>query len=250
MVAETAVPRHNAPMTTPQPHIGALNEKSLHAALKEWLAHPDDQQECPVDGFVIDIVRGETLIEIQTRNFGGMKRKLASLLPNHPVHLIHPIAQEKWIVRQTADGQPLRRRKSPKRGQLIDIFAELIRIPHLLTQPNLTITILLTQQEEIWRDDGQGSWRRKRWSVHDHHLLAVLSQHTFNAAEDWLTLLPDALPQPFTTQDLAAALSCRRNLAQKMTYALRHAGLIEVMDKQGNALLYRSAPIGPPPPPG
>lgn len=222
----------------PAPHIGTLAEKSLHAALKEWLAQPGDQQEVRVDGFVIDIVRGENLIEIQTRHLGAIKRKLAHLLPHHPVHLIHPIAAEKWIIRQTAGGQPISRRKSPKRGHLIDIFAELVRIPHLLPHPDLTVTVLLTQQEEIWRDDGQGSWRRKRWSVHDHHLLDVVTQHTFTTVNDWAALLPEELPQPFTNRELAAALACRQNLAQKMTYTLRHAGLIEAVGKKGNAWLY------------
>jgi len=99
------------------PHIGTLTEKSLHAALKEWLSRPDDRQEVRVDGFVIDIVRGDTLIEIQTRNFGAMKRKLAQLLSQHPIHLNHPIAVEKWIVRQTENGDDISRRKSPKRGR-------------------------------------------------------------------------------------------------------------------------------------
>ncbi len=222
------------------PHIGTLAEKSLHASLKVWLSRPGDQQEIRVDGFVIDIVRGDRLIEIQTRNFGAMKRKLARLLPHHPVHLVHPIAVEKWIVRQTAVGDPIQRRKSPKRGQIIDIFTELVRIPHLLSHPNLTITVLLTQQEEIWRDDGQGSWRRKRWSIHDHRLLNVIAEHTFHTQNDWLRLLPDALPQPFTNRELATALPCRLNLAQKTTYTLRHANLIETVGKQGNALLFRS----------
>ncbi|MCP4426145.1 MAG: hypothetical protein GY803_16760 [Chloroflexi bacterium] len=202
------------------------------------MAQPGDRQEVRVDGFVIDIVRDETLIEIQTGNFGAMKRKLAKLLPHHPVHLIHPIPYEKWIVRQTAVGDPIQRRKSPKRGRIIDIFAELVRIPHLLPHPNLTITVLLTQQEEIWRDDGQGSWRRKRWSIYDHRLLNIVAEHTFSASEDWLRLLPDDLSQPFTNRELAAALPCRLNLAQKTTYTLRHAGFIETAGKQGNALLY------------
>lgn len=227
-------------MTNDSPHIGTLTEKSLHAALKERLTQPGDEQETPVDGFVIDIVRGDTLIEIQTRNFGAMKRKLQKLLPHHPVHLFHPIPYEKWIVRQTGDGRFLKSRKSPKRGQVVNIFAELVRIPHLLLHPNLTITVLLTQQEEIWRDDGQGSWRRGRWSIYDHRLLDVVAEHTFHAADDWLHLLPESLPQPFTNRELAAGLSCRLNLAQKMTYTLRQAELIEAVGKRGGALLYVS----------
>ena len=39
-------------------NIGLLNEKPLHAALKEWYAQPEDRFEVSVDGFVIDVVQG------------------------------------------------------------------------------------------------------------------------------------------------------------------------------------------------
>ncbi len=57
--------------------IGLLNEKPLHASLKEWYAQPGDQFEVPVDGFVIDIVRDDLLLEIQTGSFASIKSKLA-----------------------------------------------------------------------------------------------------------------------------------------------------------------------------
>lgn len=47
--------------------IGLLNENPLHAALKKWYARPGDQLEVSVDGFVIDVVQGNLLIEIQTQ---------------------------------------------------------------------------------------------------------------------------------------------------------------------------------------
>lgn len=41
--------------------IGLLNEKSLHASLKQWYAQPGDRFEVAVDGFVIDIVRNDQM---------------------------------------------------------------------------------------------------------------------------------------------------------------------------------------------
>ncbi len=222
--------------------IGTLSEKSLHAGLKRWIAEPGDRMEVAVDGFVIDVVRGDEnqlLIEIQTRHFGAMKRKLKKLLQNHRVLLLHPIPQQKWIVRETAVSEPISRRKSPKKGKLLDIFKELMRIPHLLLHPNLTIGVLLTHQEEIWRDDGKGSWRRKRWSVADHRLLEVVEMHTFSGA-DWLNLLPEGLPLPFTNRELAETAVIPTKLAQQMSYTLRHTGLLNVVGKRGNALLYEA----------
>src|SRR5258708_39950387 len=115
--------------------IGLLNEKPLHASLKQWYARPGDRFEVPVDGFVIDIVRrrereaGEDLlIEIQTRNFASTRAKLIKLTRSHQVRLIYPVVQEKWIVRSVAanSGSVVRRRKSPKRGRLEDLFWELV----------------------------------------------------------------------------------------------------------------------------
>jgi hypothetical protein len=52
--------------------IGLLNEKSLHSALKHWYARPGDRLESPLDGYVVDILRGDHVIEIQTRNFARL----------------------------------------------------------------------------------------------------------------------------------------------------------------------------------
>lgn len=219
--------------------IGTLGEMSLHAALKEWYGRSQDQFEADIDGFVIDIVRGQQLIEIQTRHLYAMRSKLKRLLPHYALHIIHPIHREKWIVRQRETGEAISRRKSPKRGQIADIFYELVRIHTWLAHPNLTIEAVLTQEEEILRDDGAGSWRRRGWSVYDRRLLAVVARQKFTTLADYCAILPAALPDAFTNADLAAALNCRPNLAQKITYTLRHTGGIELIGKQGRAHLYR-----------
>lgn len=221
--------------------IGTLAEKSLHAGIKAWYGRAGDRFEVAVDGFVIDIVRGEQLIEIQTGNFGALKRKLPRLLENHALLLLYPVAAEKWIVRQTGTGAPTSRRKSPKRGQIVDVFRELVYIPHLLAHPNLTIGVLLTRQEEILRDDGRGSWRRKRWSIYDRRLLEVVQMETFANPVDFLRLLPEDLARPFTNKQLAAALGIRLNLAQRMTYTLSRCQILPQTGKQGNAYLFNSA---------
>ena len=78
-----------------------------------------------VDGYLIDIVRGDQLIEIQTGNFSAIKAKLEDLVRNHPVRLVHPIAQTKWIVRLDARGERISKRRSPRKGRLEDVFLEL-----------------------------------------------------------------------------------------------------------------------------
>jgi hypothetical protein len=218
--------------------IGTLSEKSLHAGLKAWLRQPGDQTELPLNGYFIDIVRGERLIEIQTAHLYALKPKLRKLLDGYSLTLVHPIAQERWIVRQTAGGHPISRRKSPKRGRVINAFSELVRIGDLLRHPNLSLLIMLIQEEEIWRDDGRGSWRRRGWTLYDRRLLSVVEEHTLDMPADYLALLPAGLPQPFRNRELAAALPCRPHLAQKMTYTLRQMELLVANGKNGRALQF------------
>lgn len=217
--------------------IGQLSERSLHAALKEHLRQPGDELEVKLGRYVIDIVRGDLLIEVQTRHLYALRPKLRRLLDDGwRIHLVHPLPAERWIVRQDAAGQPLSRRKSPKRATICDIFSELVRVPDLAAHPNLTLEALLIREEQVWRDDGQGSWRRGRWSLVDRRLLGVAGSAVFARPADYLALLPP-LPEPFTNADLAAATGWNRHLAGKATYALRAMGLLTA-EKRGRANLF------------
>ncbi len=218
--------------------IGELSERSLHAALKAHLQQPGDAVELPLDGYVIDIVRGDQLIEIQTRHLYALRKKFRRLLPDHAIHLVHPIAAEKWIVREDADGRFISRRKSPKKGQVVDVFRELVRVPDLLRDPHFTLEVLLIREEEVWRDDGQGSWRRKGWSRVDRQLAGIVASEQFDATADYLRPLPASLAEPFTNRQLAKALRCRPDLAGKISYTLRQLDLLEVVGKEGNAYLH------------
>lgn len=222
-------------------HISTLNEKPLHAALKKWYAQPGDQVEVYIDGFLIDIVRGDLLVEIQTRGFSAIKQKLTRLTVHHPVRLVYPIAQGKWIVKLAEDGRtPLGRRKSPKRGHFELVFEELVSFPRLLLNPNFAIEVLLVREEEIRRYDRTRGWRRRGWITHERRLLQVVGQRLFETPADMANLIPPALVEPFTTSELAAAIGRPRRLAQRMAYCLREMGVIAPVGKHGNAILYRT----------
>src|SRR5262245_10124121 len=154
--------------------IGLLNEKPLHASLKQWYARPGDRFEVPVDGFVIDIVRDDLLIEIQTSNFAAIKSKLSSLAHSHPVRLIYPIVQEKWIVRSaTGKSGGVTRRKSPRKGRWEELFRELVSIPHLLSNRNFSLEVLMIKEEEMRRYEGKRAFRRRGWVIEGRRLLEV-----------------------------------------------------------------------------
>ncbi len=221
-------------------HIGTLNEKPLHAALKEYYALPGDQFEVPLEGFHIDLVRGGLLVEFQTGNFGAMKRKLAALLASHPVRLVYPIAAEKWIVKVDGEGKTLSRRKSPKRGCVDDVFNELVYLPALLASDHFSLEVLMIQEEEARRHDKR-KWRRAGWATAERRLIDVVDRWIFDRPADLADLLPSNLPEEFTTADIATGLGKPISLAQKMAYCLRHSGALAATGKRGRSTLYRLA---------
>ncbi len=227
-------------MSDTAPHIGTLREKPLHASLKRWYAEQGDGVEIPVDGFVIDLVREDLLIEVQTSGFSSMKRKATTLLGlGHRVRIVHPIPIDKWIVKIDADGTVLSRRRSPKHGKPTDIFAELVSFPDLLAHHDLEVEVLLTIEEEYRRHTSDRSWRRKGWTVVERRLIDVVDTVLLRCTGDLAGLLPDDLPETFTTADLAEKLGRPRRAAQQMAYCLRAAGAIVAVGKHGNTIAYR-----------
>ncbi|UCD40060.1 MAG: hypothetical protein JSV87_00480 [Candidatus Bathyarchaeota archaeon] len=216
-----------------------MNEHSLHSEIKKWYTIPGDKTEVRIGDFIIDITRGTLLIEIQTRNFSAIKRKLSSLVKNYEVRLVHPIPERKWVVRVAETGDVLGRRKSPRKGRLVDVFYELVRISDLVDNENFSLEVLMIEEEEIRCNDGKGTWRRKGASIKDAKLINVNSKQLFKSRRDFLTFLPDDLVDPFTNRTLANQARVSIPLARKITYCLRKMGGITYVGKKRREMMFQ-----------
>jgi len=220
-----------------------MNEYTLHSAIKQWYSLPGDMFEVNIGGFVVDVVQGSLLVEIQTKNFSAAKRKLQRLVGDHKVRLVYPIAKQKWIVRVAQSGEPLSRRKSPKKGRLVDLFHELVRLPDLIEHRNFSLEVLMIEEEEVRCNDGRGSWRRRGASIKDRKLISVTERILFKDEKDFLRFLPRELPDPFTNKELSARVAVSVNLARKITYCLKKMGTIAEVGKRGRELLFHILPL-------
>ena len=225
------VPCEVGPSSAPQ--IGTLNEGGLHRGLKDHLARPEDRFEVPLGEFVIDIVRGDLLIEIQTGAIAAMGRKLDCLLDEHRIRVVRPIPAVRWLEEA---GKP--RRKSPQKQRLWSIFDELVSVPTLLDHPNFELQVLLVEETEV-RSHSDRVRRGRRGRVVERRLEAVLDERLFSRPEQLLEVLPAELPQQFLTADLAKVGRLRRDLAQRICYVLRHAGLLHEVGRGRAGISYR-----------
>ncbi len=218
-----------------------MNEYSLHSEVKTAYSLPNDRFEVKLGNYIVDILRGDLAIEVQTKNFSALKKKLHVLMEKNQVRLVYPLPERKWITRVTKDDVVIRKRKSSKKGKLTDVFRELVMIPTILGKDNFSLEILFIDEEEIRCDDGKGSWRRRGVSIRDRKLLRINGRVLFQSKNDYLKILPKDLNTVFTNRELAKKANTTLRAARQITYCLRNSGIIRVINKKRRALFFQRA---------
>jgi hypothetical protein len=217
-------------------------ETSLHRQLKAHYAGAGGLQEVVCQGYRIDAVCGDELVEIQHGSLAAIRDKIRRLLRKHRVRVVKPIVASKLLVKlDSRGGFELNRRRSPKRGVLLDVFDELVYFTRVFPHERLTLEVVLVDVEER-RYPGCGKRRRRRpesdFQIEDQLLEKIVSTHSFATNADLMRLLPRRLPAEFHTGHLAERLKTPRSIAQRIAYCLREMRAVRVVGKSGNAILY------------
>lgn len=231
--------------------IGTLREKSLHAVLKYYFQPDDSYHEVKWGRYVVDAVTPTGIIEIQTAGLAAIKPKLQALLQeknvsaSHPVTVIHPVMHRKllrFVDPQTGEVTPSR--CSPKRGSYYDAYYEMLSLQELFDHPHFRLCLLLYDGEELRSLTGWSADRKRGAKRVNRLPTALLECLPITSQSDCQALLPPDLPAPFTRKNFIRQTKLR---APRVIWAglklLTLAGVIQVVGKQGNALLYeRVAP--------
>jgi hypothetical protein len=218
-----------------------MTEYLLHQEIKTYYSQPGDKFEEPLDDYIIDILRGEMAIEIQTKNFSALKDKLKTLTTKRQVRLVYPLPETRTITCTAKNNIVLYQRKSPRKGVLLDVFRELVMIPEILGSDNFSLEVLFVDEEEVRCADGKGSWRRRGVSIKERRLLGVNRRVLFENKGDFLKLLPDSLNSGFTNNELAEQAKIPVRMARQITYCYRKSGLIRVVGKRGRAFVFQKS---------
>lgn len=216
-------------------------ETTLHRQLKTLYSRSPDQLEQKLGNYRIDVLNDQELIEIQHSSLSAIRNKIEDLVTEHTVKVVKPLVLKKRIVRlNRKGGSVVSRRWSPKKGDPLDIFDELIYLRSVFPHPNLILDIPTVSIEE-WRYKGQGRKRRRSASnflLQDQLLLEVHDTVRISSPSDLLAWLGPIQPQRFDTARLALHLDVPRWRAQKIAYTLDHCGVIRKVGKKGNAFIY------------
>lgn len=219
--------------------IGTLGEKTVHSVLKSYYSPDHINHEIKVGGFVADICTGNEIIEIQTRNFSKLKRKLTTFLEFAPVTIVYPIPYIKWlrwVNPQTGEISPPR--KSPKTGTPYMIFSELFWIKEFLANPNLKIKIVLINLEEYRFLDGWSRDKKKGSTRCDRIPTALVQEISIAGLNEYRLLIPDTLGEAFTSGDYRKAAKLPMKQAQTALNILHYVGVVDRIGKKGHSYLY------------
>lgn len=223
--------------------IGTLSEKTVHSVLKNYLEPDTSFHEVKTGRYYADIRTPEGIIEIQTRQFNKLRSKLEAFLPEYSVTVVYPIPHIKylrWVDIQS--GEISKAHKSPKKGVFQSAFYELYKIKPFLTHPNFHLLLLLIDLEEYRFLNGWSKDRKKGSSRSDRIPTALYAEEAIHSVSDYKKLIPDDMPDPFTTKDYAKAARISLTVAQTAVNVLHHVGAVARIGKNGRAYIYRRSP--------
>lgn len=219
--------------------IGTLGEKTVHAVLKNYLVPDQSFHERKIGSFYADIADENGIIEIQTRNFDKLRKKLEAFLAFSPVTIVYPIPHTKWlrwINEETGEiSQP---RKSPKSGSPYLVFRELYKIKNYLLHPNLRLHIILMDLEEYRYLDGWSRDKKKGSTRSDGIPVELVDEVIIHNPLEYNKLIPEILPETFTSLDYQKAARLRRADASTALNILYYVGAVKRIGKKGRAYLY------------
>jgi len=222
--------------------IGTLSEKTVHAVVKNYYEPDEDKQEIPIEGMYADIFTGSEIIEIQTRSFDQVRKKLDRFLAYYPVTVVLPMPAVKWLIWIDEEtGELTDKRKSPKKGNAYQAFKELYKIKQYLKKDGLTIKLLFLDMEEYRLLNGWSKDKKKGSSRYDRIPVTLVDEITLSCPQDYMQLLPETLPDTFTCAEFAKIVKIPSKQANVVLNILFYLEIVERIGKKGNAYIYKAA---------
>lgn len=235
--------------------INTYNETHLHKTLKNLYAQNENAKtEVKTDNSIYDILTPEgNVIEIQTQNLSKLTAKLQKALSlNRKCRVIYPLVVEKIIQTENKEGKIISKRKSPKKQTIYNIFRELTGIYPILLNKNFTLEVLLVKTTEIRTNNidliNEQNTRRKfkkDWVKIDKRLNEIIDKIIFYSKKDYLNLLPQNLPENFSSKELKQELKnlnltkTAYNSANLMLWVYKRMEIIEFTEKKGRTNYFR-----------
>lgn len=219
--------------------IGSYSERSLHKIVKLFLEPDEEYHEIKYLGSVADVLRGDEILEIQTRALGRLRPKLDKFLKEKRVTVVFPIASETrifWLDKETGEMSPPR--KSPKRCGIYDAVFELYNIRDYISNPRFSLKLIFLSVDEF-RYRGARVLGKERRKMRIERIPTSISEIIdLNSPEDYKIFFPEGIGDEFCAADLERAVGHGFSHGYSLVRLLRSSSLIDDGVKMGRRIVY------------
>ena len=220
--------------------IGTYSEKNVHRILKLYFEPDARYHEVKCGKLVADISNENGIIEVQTRAFNNLTKKLDAFLPLGNVTVVYAYPALKWLCWLDPDtGEITKKRRSTKRYTPCDAFYELYKIKKYLHEENLHFCLLGLEMEEIRLLNGWSNDKKRGSTRYERNPVKVIEILEIHSAADYKKMLPNTLPPVFTLKDLSSHARLSQKASSLAFRCLKELGVIEKCGQEGRKYLYK-----------
>lgn len=218
--------------------IGEYQEKSIHSTLKNYFECDKDKQEVKISSFIADISNEYGIIEIQTRNFDKLRKKLEFFLENHEVTIVYPIISSKKIIWLESENEKDYLRTSPMHKNAFSSFKELYKIKYLLDNKNLHFYFVYLDLVELKNLDGWDKTHKKNATSVDKLPINIIKEEYYESISDFKKLFNN-IDCEFTSKSLSKMTKSRLKDIQVALNVLNSYNVVKRIGKNRNEYVYK-----------
>lgn len=221
---------------TIQNSIGTKQERTLHQYLKYYFCPNSSFHEQKCEGYIVDILKNNEIIEIQTSAFNAMRKKLESLLQTYPIKIVYPIILEKTIYNYDESGSLVSVKKSPKKEHPLKIGKELYKINYLLNNKNLSFICPILKIYE-YRIPYVNRYKQQKMTRINQIPYELVNLVELKSKTDYQNLIP--FDNEFTALEFKKKLKLSPKEVSTALIILRTLKVIEIVRKDGKKYIYK-----------
>lgn len=224
--------------------IGIQKEKILHKTLKYYLCPDDTKHEIKITKenkgvLYADILLDNVIYEIQTRSFNALRNKLNEFLKQHQVIVVYPIAYIKQITNVSNENTILSNKKSPKKGNPLEIFVELYKIKDFLKNSNLGFKIFLLDMDEYRKITTKKHYRSSGYARLVQIPKKIEKEINLINKYDYYELLKNYnFSNSFTSSDFSKITHLNTRKSRITLNVLTYLEIVKRVGKTGNSYIY------------
>jgi hypothetical protein len=219
-----------------QNSIGTKQERTLHQYLKYYFCNESIFHEQKCCGYIVDILKDNQIIEIQTSSFNAMRKKLACLLNKYPITIVYPIINQKLIYNLDENGELISIKKSPKKENPLKIGKELYKINNLLNHPNLKFVCAILNIDE-YRIPYINRYKQNKMTRINQVPKEIVDLIELKDASSFMSLIP--FEDEFDAETFRKKLKLSLREASSTLIILRTVKAIEVVRNEGKKYIYK-----------